>query len=113
MEFVGSHVTITVASLHGITLHHGTSQPVNHVQVVKRELALECDYFYEAECQRRFKALIEQDADFPEYFKVPAVIEELSGKTVLTTEWVPGVHIDKVSYHSHLLGDHFGHPCQS
>eukprot|EP00891_Asterochloris_glomerata_P001525 jgi/Astpho2/1525/e_gw1.00026.28.1_t len=65
--------------------------------VAKRELALECDYEYEARCQKRFKQLVEGDPAFPEYMRVPAVVDELSGKTVLCSEYVSGVHIDKVS----------------
>ena len=68
-----------------------------HLQVAKRELALECDYEYEARCQKRFKQLVEGDPAFPEYMRVPAVVDELSGKTVLCSEYVSGVHIDKVS----------------
>ena len=67
------------------------------LQVAKRELALECDYEYEARCQKRFKQLVEDDPAFPEYMRVPAVVDELSGKTVLCSEYVSGVHIDKVS----------------
>lgn len=66
------------------------------LQVAKRELAMECDYEYEAQCQKRFKRLISTDAELSEHMNVPDVIDELSGKTVLTSEWVPGVHIDKV-----------------
>ena len=65
--------------------------------MAKRELALECDYEYEARCRKRFKQLVEGDPAFPEYMRVPAVVDELSGKTVLCSEYVPGVHIDKVS----------------
>ena len=65
--------------------------------MAKRELALECDYEYEARCQKRFKQLVENDPAFPEYMRVPAVVDELSGKTVLCSEYVSGVHIDKVS----------------
>ena len=65
--------------------------------MAKRELALECDYEYEARCQKRFKQLVEGDPAFPEYMRVPAVVDELSGKTVLCSEYVSGVHIDKVS----------------
>ena len=65
-------------------------------QVAKRELSMECDYEYEARCQKRFKKLISSDPDLAESFNVPDVIDELSGKTVITSEWVPGVHIDKV-----------------
>ena len=66
-------------------------------QVAKRELSMECDYEYEARCQKRFKKLISSDPDLAESFNVPNIIDELSGKTVITSEWVPGVHIDKAS----------------
>jgi aarF domain-containing kinase len=69
---------------------------VRYVQVAKRELSMECDYEYEARCQKRFKKLISSDPDLADNFNVPDIIDELSGKTVITSEWVPGVHIDKV-----------------
>ncbi|KAL0047600.1 hypothetical protein WJX82_007565 [Trebouxia sp. C0006] len=65
-------------------------------EVAKRELSMECDYEYEARCQKRFQKLISSDPDLAENFNVPDIIDELSGKTVITSEWVPGVHIDKV-----------------
>ncbi len=76
--------------------HMWTCCCVCHVQVAKRELSMECDYEYEARCQKRFKKLISSDPDLAENFNVPDIIDELSGKTVITSEWVPGVHIDKV-----------------
>ncbi|GAB4819196.1 hypothetical protein N2152v2_006242 [Parachlorella kessleri] len=69
----------------------------NAVKVAKRELALECDYRYELEAQRRFKQLIASDPYTARHFVVPDVFPELSGERVLTTEWVPGVHIDRVA----------------
>ena len=71
--------------------------------MAKRELAMECDYEYEARCQKRFKKLISSDPDLAESFNVPDIIDELSGKTVITSEWVPGVHIDKVSFAQGLI----------
>jgi aarF domain-containing kinase len=84
------------------------------VRVAKRELALECDYTYEAEAQRRFKALVERDEGLLRSgaassssssstsrrnggFYVPEVIPELCAPQVLTTEWVGGAAIDAVS----------------
>ena len=66
------------------------------LQVAKRELKLECDYRYEARCQMRFVQLIADDEDFRAVMHVPAVIPELCSASVLCSEWVPGVHIDKV-----------------
>lgn len=64
-------------------------------RVAKKELALECDYRWEAAAQRRFAALIGGDPQLAPHFNVPAVIPDLCSGAVLTTEWVPGVHIDK------------------
>ncbi len=49
-------------------------------QVAKRELALECDYSYEAASQARFKALVEGDRDLVAGFNVPAVVPEVRGR---------------------------------
>lgn len=70
--------------------------------MAKRELKLECDYAYEARCQERFRQLISDDPEFSRNVHVPAVIPELSSPSVLCSEWVPGVHIDKVHLHLRL-----------
>ena len=67
------------------------------LQVAKRELALECDYSYEARCQKKFRELVMADTDFALHVRVPSVVPELCTPRLLTTEWVPGVHIDKAS----------------
>ncbi|WIA21609.1 hypothetical protein OEZ85_000793 [Tetradesmus obliquus] len=67
------------------------------VKVAKRELALECNYTYEAAAQQRFRQLVAADAELSRVFYVPEVIPELSSQQVLTTEWVNGVTIDKVA----------------
>ena len=86
-------------------------------QVAKRELALECDYSYEARCQAQFRQLVAADPELRESVSVPDVVAELSTPRLLTTEWVPGAHIDKVrpqapglhltSFQTHALA-----PCQ-
>jgi hypothetical protein len=63
--------------------------------VAKRELALECDYSYEARCQQRFRQLVLADPDLGRNVNVPEVITHLSTQRLLTTEWVPGAHVDK------------------
>lgn len=68
-----------------------------NAQVAKRELALECDYSYEARCQAKFRELVMADTDFALHVRVPDVVTELCTPRLLTTEWVPGVHIDKAS----------------
>ena len=56
-----------------------------------RRAMQECDYWREAESTRRFKLML---AKYPE-FAVPAVVPQLSTEHVLTTEWMPGVPIDR------------------
>lgn len=65
-------------------------------QVAKEELALECDYMYEAKCQQRFKALTEAEPAFAGKFSVPRVVPELCAAGLLTTERVPGIPVDQV-----------------
>ncbi|KAM9732733.1 atypical kinase COQ8B, mitochondrial isoform 2-T2 [Menidia menidia] len=61
------------------------------LEVLQRELAWECDYKREAECAKKFRSLLEGN----EYFKVPEVIDELSGRRVLAMELVQGVPLDR------------------
>ncbi|XP_071352256.1 atypical kinase COQ8B, mitochondrial [Trachinotus anak] len=63
----------------------------NSLEVLQRELAWECDYKREAECAKKFRSLLEGD----EFFQVPEVIDELSGKRVLAMELVQGVPLDR------------------
>ncbi|KAL1253952.1 hypothetical protein QQF64_016181 [Cirrhinus molitorella] len=65
--------------------------PEHLIDVMRRELALECDYIREAKCARKFKELLK---DHP-FFYVPSVIDELSSQHVLTTELVPGFPLDQ------------------
>ncbi|KAG7460934.1 hypothetical protein MATL_G00204160 [Megalops atlanticus] len=65
--------------------------PEHLIDVMRRELALECDYIREAKCAKKFKELLK---DHP-FFYVPDVIDELSSQHVLTTELVPGFPLDK------------------
>ena len=59
--------------------------------MAKRELVWEVDYLREAEYTERYKEMI---AHYPEYY-VPKVIRELTTKSILTTEFVPGYPLDK------------------
>uniref|UniRef100_A0A669D412 Atypical kinase COQ8A, mitochondrial n=1 Tax=Oreochromis niloticus TaxID=8128 RepID=A0A669D412_ORENI len=65
--------------------------PEHLIDVMRKELALECDYIREAQCARKFRELLK---DHP-FFYVPEVIDELSSRHVLTTELVPGFPLDK------------------
>jgi aarF domain-containing kinase len=55
--------------------------------VAKLELARECDYVLEATNQKRYKELLSDS----EGYYVPKVIDELSSKKVLMSEFVPGI----------------------
>lgn len=63
----------------------------NVVKVAKRELVWEVDYEREANYTEKYGEMI---ANYKEY-RVPKVIRELSTKSILTTELVPGVPLDK------------------
>ncbi|EFN54887.1 hypothetical protein CHLNCDRAFT_24033, partial [Chlorella variabilis] len=80
----------------------------NAVRVAKRELKLECDYRYELQSQQRFKQLIAGDPYTAQHFHVPDVVPELSSERVLASEWVPGVHIDKVAAMPQAVRDEVG-----
>ncbi|KAJ0062920.1 hypothetical protein NL108_008244, partial [Boleophthalmus pectinirostris] len=67
--------------------------PEHLIEVMSRELALECDYIREANCAKTFKELLK---DHP-FFYVPDVVEELSSQQVLTLTLVPGFPLDKAS----------------
>ncbi|RUS78134.1 hypothetical protein EGW08_014107 [Elysia chlorotica] len=61
------------------------------VDSARRELSWEVDYLREAKCARKFRELLKDDP----FLYVPEVIDELSGKYVLTTEFVEGVPVDQ------------------
>ncbi|XP_066524619.1 atypical kinase COQ8A, mitochondrial [Hoplias malabaricus] len=65
--------------------------PEHLIEVMSRELALECDYVREAQCAKKFQELLK---DHP-CFYVPSVVDELSSQLVLTTELVSGFPLDK------------------
>ncbi|BFG02191.1 atypical kinase COQ8B mitochondrial [Drosophila madeirensis] len=63
----------------------------NVVRVAKRELQWEVDYEREAEYTEKFRQMI---SPYPEYY-VPRVVRDLTTSSVLTTELIPGVPLDK------------------
>ncbi|XP_023566001.1 atypical kinase COQ8A, mitochondrial isoform X2 [Octodon degus] len=65
--------------------------PEHLIDVLRRELALECDYEREAACAKRFRELLK---DHP-FFYVPEIVEELCSPHVLTTELVSGFPLDQ------------------
>ncbi|XP_073194782.1 atypical kinase COQ8A, mitochondrial isoform X3 [Lepidochelys kempii] len=61
------------------------------IEVLNRELAMECDYKREAACAKKFKELLK---DHP-FFYVPDVVDELCSQHVLTTDLVSGFPLDQ------------------
>ena len=74
------------------------------VATAKEELTLECDYEYELKSQEKMRALLEGDPAW----RAPATVPELSSRGVLTTEFAPGVAIDKVASLSQSERDYVG-----
>nr|XP_046229311.1 atypical kinase COQ8A, mitochondrial [Scatophagus argus] len=79
--------------------------PEHLIHVMRKELALECDYVREAQCAKKFRELLK---DHP-FFYVPEVIEELSSRHVLTTELVPGFPLDQADSLSQELKNEICH----
>ncbi|KAF4629451.1 hypothetical protein G7Y89_g8691 [Cudoniella acicularis] len=71
----------------------------------RTELAWECDYIREAECGRRFEELL---ADEKDVFIVPKVYPEVSGKQVLTMEFMDGIGVTRVKSFSQEQRDWIG-----
>lgn len=65
--------------------------PEHLIDVLQRELVLECDYQREAACARKFRELLK---DHP-FFYVPEIVDELCSPHVLTTELVSGFPLDQ------------------
>ena len=74
------------------------------VATAKEELTLECDYEYELRSQEKMRALLEGDPAW----SAPATVPELSSRGVLTTEFAPGIAIDKVASLSQSERDYVG-----
>uniref|UniRef100_A0A2K5KDF1 Atypical kinase COQ8A, mitochondrial n=1 Tax=Colobus angolensis palliatus TaxID=336983 RepID=A0A2K5KDF1_COLAP len=65
--------------------------PEHLIDVLRRELALECDYQREAACARKFRDLLKGHP----FFCVPEIVDELCSPHVLTTELVSGFPLDQ------------------
>lgn len=61
------------------------------VKVAKRELVWEVDYFREANFTEKYGEMIAANKEY----RVPKVIRELTTQSVITTELVPGIPLDK------------------
>lgn len=78
------------------------------IRVGRKEVLLECDYEREMANQKKFQGLVEADPLLSQVFKVPRVIEELTTKRILTTEFVPGGSIEKVANLSQVERNRIG-----
>ena len=64
----------------------------NTIKVMQRELIEECDYEREAKSGQLMAQFLRNDSDFA----VPAIIDELTTKTVLTTDWMQGISLGRL-----------------
>lgn len=65
--------------------------PEHLIDVLRRELTLECDYQREAAYAKKFRELLK---DHP-FFYVPEIVDELCSPHVLTTELISGFPLDQ------------------
>lgn len=65
--------------------------PEHLIDVLRRELTLECDYQREATYAKKFRELLK---DHP-FFYVPEIVDELCSPHVLTTELITGFPLDQ------------------
>ncbi|CAO2638635.1 Atypical kinase COQ8A, mitochondrial [Lemmus lemmus] len=65
--------------------------PEHLIDVLRRELVLECDYQREAAYAKKFRELLK---DHP-FFYVPEIVDELCSPHVLTTELITGFPLDQ------------------
>lgn len=69
----------------------------NILAELRQELKQECLYTLEAAKQKRYRSHLEADPVLSRMFYVPAVFDTFTSNTILTTEFVQGVPIDKVA----------------
>lgn len=84
----------------------------NSVRVLQQELQEECDYVREAEMGRRFRAHVRAMAPPAKgalSFEVPEVVDALSTKRVLTTEFMRGRPLTQASNQDQATRDAIAH----
>ena len=67
----------------------------NVMRYARKELAWECDYLREADCQRYYTKLLDS-AEETEGFYVPIVYDELCTQRVFTSELISGIPVDRL-----------------
>ncbi len=74
----------------------------------RKELKEECDYSIEKQKQNLYKDLL-QKFEINENYKVPIVVEELSTKNILVTEFLEGLTIDELAQNAgQVVKDYVG-----
>ena len=75
------------------------------IEVTRKELHWECDYEREAAYQTKYRNAISAS---PDKYYAPEVIDHLSTKSILCSEFVDGVEIDTLQNESQELRDRIG-----
>lgn len=110
IQFPGIHRSI-VSDLDNLSILLRTSALLprglyldNTLKVMRGELADECDYEKEADSGRRMAEFLRDDT----FFEVPRVLDELSSKRVLTTQWMSGRPLSQIKDLSQASRDKLG-----
>ena len=75
------------------------------IKVSRSELHCECDYIREADYQRKYH---DKCSVAPTKYYVPKVVDHLSNKEILCTEFVDGVEIDTLNVDSQEIRNRVG-----
>lgn len=79
----------------------------NALNVLSKELRRECDYRNEAANQKRMRHILKENGE-ENVFYVPEVIESHTSEKVITSEFVPGVPLEKLADMSQSARDLMG-----
>ncbi|XP_064232887.1 LOW QUALITY PROTEIN: atypical kinase COQ8A, mitochondrial-like [Aotus nancymaae] len=90
-QSINSDVSNLMAALNMSNMLPEGLFPEYLIDVLRRELALECDYQREAACARKLRELLKGHP----FFYVPEMVDELCSPHVLTTELVSGFPLDQ------------------
>ncbi|CAJ0599695.1 unnamed protein product [Cylicocyclus nassatus] len=72
------------------------------VEVIRKELAMECDYLREARATKKFRELLAGSKDF----YIPEVMDDFTTNRVLTAEFVSGKPVDKCLNEPQVVRDY-------
>ena len=98
---VGNSISSDIANVKRLARYTGMFPDSMYLDealnAAREELERECNYLVEAENQMRFRKLIIEDEETKKAFVVPKIIWPLTTARVLTSEFVHGVPIDRVT----------------